>query len=62
MSLIKSSMALVGLVVWFFNFLPAATAASFDKYLVAPLGTVSAPGAFTPFLVKASDSSNTRCI
>lgn len=56
MSLIKFNMALVGLVVWFFNSLPAATAASFDKYLVAPLGTVSAPGAFTPFLVKASDS------
>lgn len=51
-------MALVGLVVWFFNALPVATAASFDKYLVAPLGTVSAPGAFTPFLVKTSDSNN----
>ncbi len=57
MSLIKSSVALIGLVVWFFNALPVATAASFDKYLVAPLGTVSAPGTFTPFLVKASDSN-----
>jgi len=60
MSLIKFNMALVGLVVCLFSYLPVATAASFDKYLVAPLGTVSAPGAFTPFLVKASDSSNTE--
>ena len=55
MSPIKFSIALIGLVVWFFNFLPTATAASFDKYLVVPLGTISAPGAHTPFLVKASD-------
>ncbi|RFC31961.1 MAG: hypothetical protein DID91_2727703916 [Candidatus Nitrotoga sp. MKT] len=60
MSPIKFSMALVGLVACFFNSLPVATAASFDKYLIAPLGTISVPGAFTPFLVKASDSSNTE--
>lgn len=58
MSLIKSSLVLIGFVVYLLNALPAATAASFDKYLVAPPGTVSAPGAFTPFLVKVSDSNN----
>lgn len=64
MSLIKFSIALVGLMVSFFNALPAATAASFDKYLVAPLGSAPAPGTismpqtFTFFPVKASDSNN----
>ncbi|RFC33095.1 MAG: hypothetical protein DID91_2727703242 [Candidatus Nitrotoga sp. MKT] len=60
MSFIKSSMALIGLVACLFSYLPVATAASFDKYLVVPLGTISAPRAFIPFLVKASDSSNTE--
>lgn len=56
MSVIKFAMAAIAIVACVFNTLHVATAASFDKYLVAPLGTVAVPGAFTPFQVKASDS------
>lgn len=58
MSIIKFAVAAIGLAACVFNTLDVATAASFDKYLVAPLGTVAVPGAFTPFQVKASDSQD----
>ena len=56
MTPVQFSLALLGLGAGIFNSLPAATAPSLDRYFVAPLGSVSAPGAFTPFQVKASDS------
>jgi len=56
MTPVQFSLSLLGFVATIFNSLPAATAASLDRYFIAPLGSVSAPGAFTPFQVKASDS------
>ena len=56
MTPVQFSVTLFGFVAGIFNPLPAATAASLDRYFIAPLGSFSAPGAFTPFQVKASDS------